>query len=239
MTDRPTLRRARGALLLIAAACLGYWTWATADALVYRHVEERRLEQAIAERPAASRGVDDPVGGASSANDERSLASPSYLAAGEPAAPRRSGGSSADSAQRVPSPSESAPTVLGRLEIPSIGLSTLVARDSDRRSLRRAAGHVAGTALPGEGDNVGVAGHRDTVFRELRRVEAGDRVTLTTPAGTHRYAVESLRVVPPDAVDVLAPTDGETLTLVTCYPFGAFGPAPDRFVVRARLLGTG
>jgi sortase A len=37
---------------------------------------------------------------------------------------------------------------------------------------------------------------------------------------------------------VLAADDRPTLTLVTCYPFDLFGPAPDRWVVRARRVDT-
>jgi sortase A len=40
-----------------------------------------------------------------------------------------------------------------------------VAAGTDARTLRRGVGHIDGTALPGEPGNVGLAGHRDTVFR--------------------------------------------------------------------------
>src|ERR1700686_114082 len=38
---------------------------------------------------------------------------------------------------------------LGRLEIPSIGLSAIFIEGVDDRALRRAVGHIPGTALPG------------------------------------------------------------------------------------------
>jgi sortase (surface protein transpeptidase) len=46
--------------------------------------------------------------------------------------------------------------------------------------------------------------------------------------------VISLAVVLPDAIEVLRPTRERTLTLVTCFPFSYLGPAPNRFIVRAR-----
>jgi sortase A len=39
--------------------------------------------------------------------------------------------------------------------------------------LDRAAGHIEHTALPGMDGNVGIAGHRDTIFRPLQHVRSG------------------------------------------------------------------
>jgi sortase A len=92
---------------------------------------------------------------------------------------------------------------------------------------------VPATALPGEIGNVVLAGHRDSFFRPLKAVREGDKVTLTTPEGTFDYDVTSTEVVGPERTDLVAPSIGPTLTLITCYPFNYVGPAPDRFVVRA------
>ena len=43
-----------------------------------------------------------------------------------------------------------------------------------------------------------------------------------------------LQTVDPERSDVLDPTSHPTLNLVTCYPFDFIGPAPLRFIVRAR-----
>ena len=51
---------------------------------------------------------------------------------------------------------------LGRLEIPSIALSTIFIEGVDDRALRRGVGHIPGTALPGMPGNVGLSAHRDT-----------------------------------------------------------------------------
>lgn len=75
---------------------------------------------------------------------------------------------------------------------------------------------------------------RDTFFRPLKRVHAGDAITLKTRDGDFEYLVESTAVVRPSDVQVLQPTGRRTLTLITCFPFSYVGPAPDRFIVRAR-----
>jgi sortase A len=104
--------------------------------------------------------------------------------------------------------------------------------------LRRAVGHVPQTALPGQWGNIVLAGHRDTFFRPLRKIQAGDAIALKTPAGNFEYRVESTAVTAPTDVQLLKPTEDRSLTLVTCYPFYYVGPAPKRFIVRARLVTT-
>jgi sortase A len=126
--------------------------------------------------------------------------------------------------------------LIGRMDIPRIGISSIVMEGTSSPTLRRALGHISGTALPGQPGNVGISGHRDTFFRPLRKIEPNDIITLTTMAGEYRYRVMSTRVVGPDDVAVLNPGDDQTLTLVTCYPFYFVGPAPDRFIVRAQRV---
>jgi sortase A len=123
---------------------------------------------------------------------------------------------------------------IGEIQIPRLGLAAVVVQGDSAAILRRAVGHLAGTALPGESGNVVLAGHRDTFFRPLKQVHAGDAITLKTRAGDFEYLVESTAVVRPGDVRVLQPTRTRTLTLITCFPFSYLGPAPDRFIVRAR-----
>jgi sortase A len=125
--------------------------------------------------------------------------------------------------------------VVARVEIPRIGVSAIVREGDDVKTLRRAVGHIPGTALPGDAGNTGLAGHRDTFFRGLRDIKTGDQIMLTTPGGNARYRVRSTRVVDPSETSVLAPSAGSTLTLVTCYPFNYIGAAPKRFIVRAEI----
>jgi sortase A len=123
--------------------------------------------------------------------------------------------------------------ILGRLDIPRLGLSVAVLQGTSSRMLRLGAGHIEGTALPGESGNSGIAAHRDTFFRGLRDIHKADEIQFQTSTGLSHYAVDWARVVAPDDLSVLAPSAESALTLVTCYPFYLVGPAPKRFVVRA------
>ncbi len=122
---------------------------------------------------------------------------------------------------------------LAVLAIPGLGLEVPVHPGTDEATLNRGVGLIAGTARPGEGGNVGIAGHRDGFFRGLKDIAIGDAIELRTLAGRELYVVESLRVVEPSEVWVLEPTPSPALTLVTCYPFYFAGSAPQRFIVRA------
>jgi sortase A len=126
--------------------------------------------------------------------------------------------------------------LIGRLEIPRLGLSAMVVEGTSGRTLRRAVGHIPGTALPGQPGNVGISGHRDTFFRPLRHIQRNDIITVTTLFGEFRYRVVSTRIVSPSNVAVLDPGGSEMLTLVTCYPFYFVGSAPNRFIVRAERV---
>jgi len=124
--------------------------------------------------------------------------------------------------------------LVGRLEIPRLNLSAMVLEGSDSSTLGVAVGHVPLTAEPGQRGNLVLSGHRDTFFRPLREIRSGDRITLTTPEGSYQYVVEWTSIVNPTDVTSLEPTAHRSLTLVTCYPFHYIGPAPQRFIVRAR-----
>jgi sortase A len=136
-------------------------------------------------------------------------------------------------ARLLPAP---ATGLIGRLDISRLGLSVIVIEGVRAATLRRAVGHIPGTALPGQQGNVGISGHRDTFFRPLRNIRRDDMVTLTTLLGEFRYRVVSTSIVRPDNIAVLAPTENQILTLVTCYPFYFVGPAPSRFIVRAERI---
>jgi sortase A len=138
---------------------------------------------------------------------------------------------SAESPRSAPPPVEG--SLIGRMEIPRLGLSVIVMEGVSATTLRRAAGHIPGTGMPGQAGNTGISGHRDTFFRPLRNIREDDIITLTTLLGEHRYRVVSIMIVDPHDVAVLDPGEKEVLTLVTCYPFYFVGSAPERFIVRA------
>jgi sortase A len=142
--------------------------------------------------------------------------------------------------QRVQAYAQSAGKRLGTplavLTIPKIHLEAPLFDGTDDFTLNHAVGRIAGTALPGEPGNMGVAGHRDGFFRGLKDVSVGDAIEVKTLQGTATYVVDQIQIVSPQQVDVLRPTAVPSLTLVTCYPFYFFGSAPERYIVTASLL---
>lgn len=119
------------------------------------------------------------------------------------------------------------------LEIPRLKLRAAVLPGTDEVSLNRGLGHIEGTPEPGLPGNVGIAGHRDGIFRCLKDITPGDRMRVLTLDSEVQYIVAETSIVTPEEVAVLAPTSQSALTLVTCYPFYYSGSAPKRFIVRA------
>jgi len=157
------------------------------------------------------------------------------------ALPGDRGGAATSGTLAPPAPATPAPAagaLLGRLAAPSVNLSTVVLEGSDDGTLSRGSGHIEDTPFPGERGNVGIAGHRDTTFRALRRIHIGDPLEFTTASRLYRYRITKTMIVGPDDVYVLDPTPAPALTLVTCYPFEFIGHAPRRFIVRAELVGN-
>jgi sortase A len=124
--------------------------------------------------------------------------------------------------------------VIGEIQVPRLRLNAIVVQGDSPANLRRAVGHLSKSALPGEWGNVALAGHRDTFFRPLRDVRLGDEIRFKTPERSFEYLVESIEVVVPSDIQVLQTSTGHDLTFITCFPFHYVGPAPKRFVVRAR-----
>jgi sortase A len=122
--------------------------------------------------------------------------------------------------------------LVGRLEIPRVRLSVMVVEGDDDETLQIAAGHLPDTPWPWQIGNSAIAGHRDTFFRPLKNVRVHDAIRLVTLQGTLDYTVTSTRIVDADDLSVLDASRSSVLTLVTCYPFGLVGSAPQRFVVR-------
>lgn len=128
--------------------------------------------------------------------------------------------------------------VLGRIDIPRVNLSAMVAEGASSRVLAVSVGHMPGTALPSQVGNVVLVAHRDSFFRRLGELKPGDVIRFAVPGNQYSYHVTFTDIVEPKETWVLRPSTGETLTLVTCYPFHFVGPAPRRFVVRARREDT-
>lgn len=127
--------------------------------------------------------------------------------------------------------------VIGRIEIPKISSDLLLLEGSSSRELRYGAGHLTGTAMPGDVGNCAVAAHRNytfgTYFNRLDEVENGDTITITYNGSVTVYTVfNSLTVLPSDISVLEQPADDTILTLITCTPRGS---NTHRLIVQARL----
>ena len=219
------LRRLEYVLLATGLICVFVWAWAWVDGFVYSSYEDYALESALKGERATWTGyiaslwqsLSDTSGDEADAyHDLPRIAPP-------PAAPK-------------PRPLPNG--LIGRIEIPRLNVAAVVREGVDAKTLRRAAGHVPGTALPGEDGSVALAAHRDSFFRGLRDVRKDDRIILTTTEGTYEYAVRSTEIVTPEDVEVLEPRARREVTLITCYPFQYVGKAPKRFIVKAEQVDT-
>ena len=83
-----------------------------------------------------------------------------------------------------------------------------------------AAGWGEGSGLPGEPGNQVIFAHaRRGLFLPLRDVEIGNKVYVLSKEKWYQYEVKEIKQVLPTQVEVIAPTEDETLTLYTCSGF--------------------
>jgi sortase A len=125
---------------------------------------------------------------------------------------------------------------MGEVVIPSISLKYPLIHGTLDEHLAKGIGHYAGSVYPGEGGNVVISGHRDTVFRKLGNVKIGDSININTSYGSYNYKATGTRIVDKDDRTVIVPSNKEMLTITTCYPFNFIGSAPKRYIVTAEFV---
>jgi len=126
--------------------------------------------------------------------------------------------------------------VIGSLWIPRLKRTIDIVEGTGAKELKKGVGHYVGSVLPGFSDNSVLAGHRDSVFRNLGELKLGDLMTVQTDYGRFVYEVHKIRIVKADDKTVIVPTADAVLTLSTCYPFRFVGNAPKRYIVQAGLV---
>jgi len=136
---------------------------------------------------------------------------------------------------KVENASAPADGTLTKIAIPRIGLRAVVLEGTSSHDLLLGPGHMSGTAAPGTVGNAVIAGHRDTFFRNIHKLQRGDAVYILRSGKQFRYVVFRKIVVEPTDLSVLRKTNDRELTLITCYPTHAIGPAPERLIIEARL----
>lgn len=233
----PASRWIERSLFLIGIVCLGIWVYAFVDARLTQRREEQRLEEALRQRSSQSAGKIVPRPekarqGSTPAAETDALGS---FQQADGADETEANETEKDEAFASAADLEEG-ALIGRIEIPRVGVSAIVLHGIDNKTLRRGVGHIPGTPLPQHDGNFGLAGHRDSFFRALKDIRLEDTIELTTLDGTFEYKVEWTKIVEPDDTYVLADEGIPSLTLVTCYPFYYVGSAPKRFIVRAHRL---
>ena len=120
---------------------------------------------------------------------------------------------------------------VGLIDIPERDIRTVVIEGTRARELSKAAGHLVGSALPGQPGVSAVLGRsRDhgAEFANLDQVKVGDEITATTGQGVHTYEVIDIAV---RASRDMAAFQGEGHMLI----LATVVDGNDRLVVRASL----
>jgi sortase A len=125
---------------------------------------------------------------------------------------------------------------IGKISIPSIGVSEFVVEGTDTANLRKGPGHYPDTPLPGERGTAAIAGHRTTYgapFRRLDDLRRGQPVAVDLPYGRFVYRVERIRIVDDQDLSVLRRVGYDRLVLTACHPLYS---AAERVVAFARFV---
>ncbi|GIV97637.1 MAG: sortase [Herpetosiphonaceae bacterium] len=160
-----------------------------------------------------------------------------------------------------PTPTSHQSTV-SRLIIPKIGVDSKVIevgwetiQENGRevsvwKVAKYAVGQHKGSANPGEGSNIVLAGHvggEAPVFKDLIQLEPGDQLTIYSAGRQYLYVVQEKVLVQEAGVsdDVrlqnaryIAPTDDEVVTLITCWPPTGPHQFDQRLIIRAAPYGS-
>ena len=122
---------------------------------------------------------------------------------------------------------------VAELIVPRLGISNIVLAGDSGESLAFGPGHALASAMPGEDGTVMISGHRDTHFKYIQHLEAGERLIVKTRSTLHYYTVDRVAIV--DSRNFKLDRDSDELVLVTCYPFNPAIPGgTDRFLVYAQ-----
>lgn len=133
------------------------------------------------------------------------------------------------------------------LIIPKIGVKVPVVYDEPspynepvQKALERGVIRYWNTSNPGEAGNVAILGHSSNnllnsgdykyVFVNLKKLEAEDIVYLDFEGKRYAYKVVESKILPPNDLSYIQPTDVPSVTLITCDPPGT---DTNRLYVRA------
>lgn len=118
-------------------------------------------------------------------------------------------------------------SIMGYIEIPSIGCTLPFYHGTDEAVLQVGVGHIEWSSLPvgGESTHTVLSGHRGLpsakLFSDLPELAEGDIFIITVLGEVLTYEVDQILIVEPDDTSALQIVEGEDYcTLVTCTPYG-------------------
>jgi sortase A len=127
---------------------------------------------------------------------------------------------------------------VAQLKLPRAKSKLIVLSGDSGSSLAFAPGWNTKSAKPGEQGVTVVSGHRDTHFKILKDTGIGDSIDIITTQGvTVNYQVKTIEVVDSRVANINTEQPGQTLVLVTCYPFDVVVAGGSlRYVVTAEAV---
>lgn len=151
---------------------------------------------------------------------------------------------SASWAQRVPGQAPAKPwpwadtRVVARLSVARLGIQHFVMQDASGESLAFGPGSMLLRQPPGGEGYTLIAGHRDTHFNFLSRIQPGDLLELDNYFGKRSlYRIQHSRLLNIEREELRIDPRATGMTLVTCWPFDAVSSGgPMRFLVNAERI---
>lgn len=127
---------------------------------------------------------------------------------------------------------------VAKLSLPSIKLEAIILKEAGGEGLAFAPVLLSRSASPGSLGTTVISAHRDTHFKSLDSLQAGDPIILTLMDGTTlTYTMRSSKVAPWDKSGLSAEGMSPTLALTTCWPLGSLEETNQRFIITADQTG--
>ena len=109
-----------------------------------------------------------------------------------------------------------------RLQAAAIGVDAPIVQGDGWDQLKKGVGQHIGTTNPGQKGNLVLSAHDDVfgqIFRNLDRLQEGDKIVVFSSQSAYTYIVRQTQVVEPTQVDVMNQTPDSIVTLISCYPY--------------------
>ncbi len=116
------------------------------------------------------------------------------------------------------------------LHSPNVDIDCHVHWGDGMELLRKGAGQYCGSSPIGTPGNTVICAHVSKHFKNLKNLEFGDTVVLTTEYGRFTYTVRESVIFNENDLTYIMQTENDILTLYTCHNY-FLGPTPERLAV--------